>query len=105
MAPPPEVARANGKLGGRPKAAHTIQAEAAKQLLIDMYIAKAKPINEALVKKAEEGDIQAIRELHDRVWGRSSQAVDITSKGESLVPATPEEIKLATTYEKQLKSK
>jgi hypothetical protein len=71
----------NGKKGGRPKAAHTIQAEQAKALLISMYLEKVKPINEALLKKAEEGDIQAIRELHDRVWGKSPQAITGESGG------------------------
>lgn len=68
----------NGKKGGRPKgskATHTIQAEAAKAELIKAYIKNIKPINEALIKKATEGDIQAIRELHDRVYGKSPQAI------------------------------
>lgn len=65
----------NGKKGGRPKAAHTILAEKAKQELIQAYMAHIKPINAALVKKATEGDIQAIKELHDRVYGRAAQPI------------------------------
>ena len=69
------TSRENGKKGGRPKAAHTIQAEKAKATLIREYIRNIKPINKALIKKAKEGDIQAIRELHDRVYGKSPQAI------------------------------
>jgi hypothetical protein len=65
----------NGKKGGRPKAAHTISAEAGKALLISMYLERIKPINEALLSKAEQGDIQAIRELHDRVYNKATQPV------------------------------
>lgn len=57
------------------KATHTIQAEQAKAELIRAYIANIKPINEALIKKAIDGDIQAIKELHDRVYGKPFQAI------------------------------
>lgn len=57
------------------KATHTVQAEAAKAELIKVYMENIKPINEALIKKAIDGDIQAIKEIHDRVWGKSPQAI------------------------------
>ena len=63
---------------GRPKGTKspvTLKVERAKQVLIDAYIENIKPINEALIKKAKEGDIQAIRELHDRVYGKAPQAL------------------------------
>lgn len=75
----------NGRKGGRKvgsKATHTVQAEKAKALLIKMYLEKVKPINEALLKKAMDGDIQAIKELHDRVWGRPLQPVEAKVNGE-----------------------
>lgn len=55
-------------------AAHTIQAEAGKAALIAAYLKNIKPINDALIKKAKKGDIQAIRELHDRVYGKAHQS-------------------------------
>ena len=67
------------------RAVHTLSAEIAKKNLIEKYIKNADPINEALIQKALTGDIQAIRELHDRVFGKPQQSVDMTSKGESLV--------------------
>ncbi len=36
-------------------------------------------------KKAKEGDYNFYRDVHDRVYGRPKQDIDITSKGESIV--------------------
>lgn len=80
MASGGDISRENGKKGGRPKAAHTLQAEAGKALLIKMYMENIKPINEALLNKAKSGDIAAIKELHDRVHGKANQAVDVTGE-------------------------
>ena len=71
------MARAgNNHKGGRPKGSKsplTLKIDRARQALIDAYIEKIKPINEALLAKALAGDIQAIKELHDRVYGRPAQ--------------------------------
>ncbi len=40
-----------------------------------------KPI---LIAKALEGDMTAIKEIHDRVMDKSKQSTDITTAGESL---------------------
>lgn len=80
---PGEASIENGKKGGRPKgskATHTLQAEHGKALLIQAYLDNIKPINQALVNKALTGDIQAIKELHDRVHGKANQAVDISGE-------------------------
>ena len=58
---------------GRPKAAHTIKAEAAKKTLILKFIKQKGPIFEALISKAKTGDVAAIKELFERVWGKESQ--------------------------------
>lgn len=58
---------------GRPKAAHTIQAEKAKAELIRRFLKDKKPIFDALLNKAKEGDLQAIKELFERIWGKESQ--------------------------------
>lgn len=60
---------------GRPVAAHTLQAETAKAELIRLYIKNAKPINLALIKMAKAGEIPAIRELHERVFGKVTQPI------------------------------
>lgn len=45
---------------------------------------QAKAILEKLLSKAKGGDIRAIEILLDRAYGRSRQAVDLTSKGEAI---------------------
>jgi hypothetical protein len=75
-----QVSRENGTKGGRPKgsrATHTLQAQEARAALIRAYCENIQPINEALINKAKKGDIQAIRELHERVYGRPSQSLNI----------------------------
>lgn len=84
------MGRGGKRLGaGKPKgskASHTLEAQAAKLQLIEAYKANATEINDALVKKAKTGDIMAIKELHDRVFGRAFQSgeLDLTSAGESI---------------------
>lgn len=68
-----QTSKENGKKGGRPKGFAAKNAEEGKKLLIAMYLENIKPINEALLNKAREGDMQAIKELHDRVYGRPPQ--------------------------------
>ncbi len=75
MAGTPEIARRNGMLGGRPKAAHTIQAEKGKAKLIEMYIKNIIPLNQSLIDKALSGDVMAHKEIRDRVHGKSIQPV------------------------------
>ena len=56
--------------------------------LIEEYkdaLAEALPlINPVLVKKAIEGDVPAIKELHDRVMDKAKQNTDVTSGGETI---------------------
>ena len=89
---PGDISRENGKKGGRPKGSHTIQAEKAKAELIKTYIANIQPINEALINKAKEGDIQAIKELHDRVYGRSINPVELSGKNGGAIEISGVEI-------------
>lgn len=42
-----------------------------------------KPI---IIAKALEGDMSAIKEIHDRVMDKAKQPTDITSDGESIIP-------------------
>ena len=63
---------------GRPKGTKSsvnLKLDAAKAELIRMYMENLKEITEALIKKAKEGDIGAIKELHDRVYGKAPQAI------------------------------
>lgn len=83
------ASKENGKLGGRPKgslAKHTLQAMKAREKLIEMYCVAAENINLVLIKKALDGDLLAIKELHERVYGKAYQAgeIDVTSNGKPL---------------------
>lgn len=68
----------NGKRGGRPvgsKDPHTFEREQARAVLIEKVKENIEPIADALIDKARQGDVQAIRELLDRAWGKTPQAV------------------------------
>lgn len=68
----------NGKKGGRKKgskASHTLEAEAVKILYIEKAKEFALPMLNALVKKGLQGDVQAIKEFNDRVFGKAPQAL------------------------------
>lgn len=55
------------------KATHTVQAEAAKKQLVSMFVVQKEPIFKALIGKALTGDVPALKELFERVWGKESQ--------------------------------
>lgn len=116
MAGTPEIARANGKKGGRPKGTkmpHTIGIEKARARMVELVTKRIDDLVKWLFIKAysineETGqvviDVQAIKELLDRGYGRPAQAVDLTSKGESVtIPSSPALLKLGKEYEEKLK--
>lgn len=77
-----DVSRENGKRGGRPR----LEATKLREALYRKVEARADELSEVIVSKAAEGDIPAWKEIADRVFGRPAQAVDVTSKGESINP-------------------
>jgi len=61
--------------------------KATKELIAEYKesLGEALPlIKPVLIAKALEGDMTAIREIHDRVMDKSKQPTDITSGGEKL---------------------
>lgn len=60
----------------------------ALKVIIEEYrekLAESLPLIEpVLVAKALESDVQAIKEIHDRVMGKSQQNIDVMSGGEKL---------------------
>lgn len=80
----------SGNPNGRPKESEeTKLLRKSRKQIIEEYkdaLADALPlINPVLVAKAIEGDIQAIKEVHDRTMDKASQPTDITSKGERIM--------------------
>lgn len=79
---------------GRKKGFAAKNAEEARSVLSEMLVREIKPIGQALIAKAKNGDIRAANELFDRAWGRAPQSLDITSREEAPEPS-PEILALA----------
>lgn len=73
---------------------------------IDEYkqgLAEALPHIQPILKaKAVEGDVPAIKEIHDRVMGKAPQAVDLTSGGMPL--GTPMKVDLTKLSYEELQA-
>lgn len=85
---------------GRPKgslAPSTLKAKVLRDKLIQAYEVVAETINIKLMEKAIAGDIMAIKEIHERVYGKAYQQgeLDITSNGAPVVQLSDEQYKQA----------
>jgi hypothetical protein len=63
---------------GKPRgalASHTVEAQELKKQLIAEYVKRRAKIDKALLDQAEQGNIPAIKELYDRVFGKSVQPI------------------------------
>ena len=79
--------------GGRrkgSKAAHTLEAEKYREILIRKIVEKAEPLANALIEKGLGGDVSALKEINERSLGKVRESLDITTKGKALSP-TPEQ--------------
>lgn len=79
----------SGNPNGRPPMTEEEKlAKKAREKFIDEYIQKlteALPqITPVLIQKASEGDMNAIKEVNDRVMGKARQSTDITTNGKDL---------------------
>lgn len=79
-----------GGPGRKPETEETRIIKKATKQLISEYkeaLGESLPmIKPILIAKALEGDMTAIKEIHDRVMDKSKQPTDITSGGESIIP-------------------
>ncbi len=62
---------------GRKRGFAAQNAEEARRFFSARVAEEIGPIAEALIDKAREGNIQAIKELFDRAWGRPLQSAKI----------------------------
>lgn len=62
---------------GRPKAAHTIEAEALKKYLIEQVVLQKGPLVQALISKALIGDVPALKEVFERSLGKVKDNLDV----------------------------
>jgi len=89
----PDGTFAPGNPGGPGRPVLTEEQRAKKQAIAE-YVAEYKEILQELLpivpqslkKKIESGDINAIKELHERTLGKVEQKTDITSGGQPLTP-------------------
>lgn len=65
---------------GRKIASATLQAQAQREMMIKLLTPHVQEIFNALLLKACTGDVQAAKELFDRAWGKSTQAVVVEDK-------------------------
>jgi hypothetical protein len=75
------------KGAGRPKGVYntsTLNAIAFREALFAAVAKEKEPIFQALIKEAKAGNIPAIKEILDRILGRSKEFMDLTSDGEKL---------------------
>ena len=90
----------NGRKGGRKKGVATIEREKAKDYIAERIGEYMPAIFNAMITKALNGDIIAIKELFDRGFGRAMQSVEMTGKdGKDLIPQlSPRVAKLIDEY-------
>lgn len=71
---------------GRPKREWTVQGliEDAMEEADETGVPAKKIIYQKLVALAKRGDIQAIKELNDRLDGKAKQSTDITTGGDKI---------------------
>lgn len=69
---------------GRKTASHTLEASKFREELIRRVIEEQGPIIDALIFRAKEGDVRALSEVLDRVLGKVTQPMDVTSDGKPL---------------------
>ena len=81
---PGKISRENGKKGGRPLGAvseETKKKQILEKYLADQVIAKKEKIIKSLIHSAIKGNVQAIKEILDRVVGKTTQNIDVNSEG------------------------
>lgn len=91
---------AGRKKGG--KASHTLEAQEARAWFVQKVHENLQPIFVALMTKAVEGDVGALRELLDRGFGKAAQSIDVTSKDERTKPLSESAAKLVEELETKL---
>ena len=75
------------KTGGKMKGSkhkETLKREALRDFLIQEVIKEKIPLTKALIEKGKLGEVQALKEIFDRVLGKTTESLDITSGGDKI---------------------
>ena len=59
------------------KASHTLQAEQVRKFLIKKVLKEKEPIIDVLIELAKKGNIQAIKEILERVLGKVKEQLEL----------------------------
>jgi hypothetical protein len=62
---------------GRKQGFAAKNAEEARRILSEMVMQEIEPIGKALIARAKNGDVVAVRELFDRAFGKAPQTAKI----------------------------
>lgn len=97
-------------LDGRPPDTEQdkIRKKATKELIKEYKesLGEALPlIRPIIIAKALEGDMTAIKEIHDRVMDKAKQPTDITTNGKDILPDPEIQAKIDSTITKYLNDK
>ena len=65
---------------GRKKGYSAIEAEKARQFIVEQVNASLEPIITSLINRAKEGDIKATQVLFDRAYGRPLTPIENVSE-------------------------
>lgn len=78
----PGAGRPKGSMNEETKIRMAVQKE-----FVHLAKNRAKKIIDKLIQRAEEGDVKAMKEFFDRLWGKAPMFIDLTTGGESLTTA------------------
>lgn len=84
---------------GRKQGFAAKNAEEARRVLSEMVMREIEPIGEALISKAKNGEVIAIRELFDRAFGKAPQTAKI-----DLAESRPIVIEFHSSFKKKFKN-
>lgn len=66
--------------------------ETLKENHLNKFIEALEEINPALIKKAKEGDVSAIKEIHDRIFGKPKQGLELSGDKDAPISISISEV-------------
>jgi hypothetical protein len=72
---------------GRKKGFSAKNAEEVRRILSEMVMREIVPIGNALISRAKNGEVVAVRELFDRAFGKAPQTAKVDLSSDQLEPS------------------
>lgn len=73
----------NGKKGGRPRGSispERAEALAYRKALVALALKHKTKLAQALIDKGLQGDVPALKEIHERLMGKAKEQIELTGK-------------------------